>query len=141
MKAFLDTSILASYYCPEPRSKHAQQVLSGIENASISPLVEIEFYCVIARKVRANEIDIPFARRILVEFRRHLSESRFHIIPIKAGEYTLAGQWIGGFTSSLRSVDALHLAAASNNDLTLLTADKILAAAARRFDVKQKLIP
>jgi predicted nucleic acid-binding protein len=103
--------------------------------------VEIEFYCVIARKVRAKEFDIALGRKILVQFRRHLSESRFQMIPIQSGEYSLAGQWMMEFTSSLRSVDALHLAAASNNDLTLLTADKILASAAHRFEVKRQLIP
>ena len=141
MKAFLDTSILASYYCPEPRSKNVQQVLGRVEDPTLSPLVEIEFYCVIARKVRADQMDAPSAHRILAEFKRHLSESRYHIIPIQAGEYTLAGEWIEDFTSSLRSVDALHLAAASNNNLTLLTADKILAGAARHFGVKRQLIP
>ncbi len=140
MRAFLDTSVLASYYWPEPRSKHVQQALAQIENPAISPLVEIEFYCVVARKIRAGAMDVPFARRILAEFQRHLSESRFQIIPIQAGEYTLAGQWIGSFSTSLRSVDALHLATASNNDLTLLTADKILAAAAHQFGLKPQLI-
>ena len=141
MTAFLDTSVLTAYYCPEPRSERVQRLLNRVKNPALSPLVEIEFSCVVARKLRTGQLDGASAKRVILEFRRHLTESRFHVIPVQAGEYSLARQWIEDFTSSLRSVDALHLASASNHSLTLLTADKVLAAAARRFGVKRQFIP
>lgn len=141
MKVFLDTSVLTAYYCPEPRSKRVQRELSRAVLPSLSPLVEIEFYCVVARKVRSGGMDASAARRVFAEFRRHLAESRFHVVPVQAGEYALARQWLEELDSPLRSVDALHLASALNNGLALLTADKTLAEAAARFGVKRRLLP
>jgi predicted nucleic acid-binding protein len=44
------------------------------------------------------------------------------------------------FRTSLRAPDALHMAASFSSSLTLITADKVLAACARRLGVKHKLI-
>ncbi|MFH1730144.1 MAG: type II toxin-antitoxin system VapC family toxin [Planctomycetota bacterium] len=137
---YFDTSVITACYCPESRSDRAQRLLSRSKQPTISPLVELELYCVVSRKVRARELDDSSARLIFAEFQRHLTEPRFHIVPVQTGEYALARQWLETLSSALRSVDALHLAAAFNNDLVLLTADRGLAQAAKAFGVKHKLI-
>ena len=86
-------------------------------------------------------MEAAVARRIFAEFQTHVAEPRFRVVPIQAGEYSLACQWIEGLSSPLRALDALHLAAAFTNDLVLLTADKILAKSAKYFGVKHKLVP
>ena len=138
--SYLDTSVLAAYYCPEARSARVQRLLSRVGNPTISPLVELELHCAVARKVRSGGMDAAVARRIFAEFRGHLAESRFNVVPIQAGEYALARGWIEEMSSPLRALDALHLAAASANDLALVTADRALAASARRLGVRCRLV-
>ena len=41
--AYVDTSILAAYYCPEPLSAAAEDALRRIEAPAISVLTEVEF--------------------------------------------------------------------------------------------------
>ena len=137
---YFDTSVVTACYCPEPRSDRAQRLLSRSKRPTISRLVELELYCVVSRKVRAGELEKRSARLIFAEFQRHLTEPRFDIVPVQTGEYALARQWLESLSSVLRSVDALHLAAAFNNDLVLVTADKGLARSAKHFGVKHKLI-
>ena len=100
----------------------------------------MELYSAVAAKVRAKELDTTAARRILSLFRRHLADGCYGIVPIETAEYSLAREWIAGFSSPLRSPDALNLAAAFANDLTLLTADKALSRSARQFGVRCELI-
>ena len=52
MRHYLDTSVLTAYYCPEARSARVQRMLAKLEGPTVSPLVEVELHCVVARKVR-----------------------------------------------------------------------------------------
>ncbi len=138
--AYIDTSVLVACYCPEPLSAAAQKALGGPGRPSISRLVEIEFHAAVAVKVRARELDPATANRLLLFFRTHLDDGRYAVAPVGNREYDLARGWIGQFSAPLRAPDALHLAAALNNDLTLVTADRDLARAASCFGVKHDLV-
>jgi len=138
--AYIDTSVLVACYCPEPLSDKAARTLRKTGGTAISSLVEVEFYSAVATKVRCHELDIEAARRLISLLRQHVSDHRYDVVSIGPREYALARDWLGQFSSSLRAPDALHLAAASNNDLALVTADKDLAQAAKAFGVKRKLI-
>jgi predicted nucleic acid-binding protein len=138
--AYIDTSLLAAFYCPEPLSQTVQKRLSKAARLVISPLVELELYSAVAAKVRAKELPASSAGRVLDMFRKHLADGLYDIMPIETPEYAMARDWIGRFSSPLRAPDALHLAAAFNHDLSLLTADKALAWAARHFGVPCELI-
>ena len=106
---YLDTSVLTAYYCREARSQHVQGLLSDIEQAVISPLDEVEFYCAVARLVRSGALERPAALRLFAEFRRHLDEPRYSVLPVEPVHYDLAGKWITRLVTPLRAVDALHL--------------------------------
>ena len=80
---YLDTSVLTAYYCREARSQHVQGLLSDIEQAVISPLDEVEFYCAVARLVRSGALERPAALRLFAEFRRHLDEPRYSVLPVE----------------------------------------------------------
>jgi predicted nucleic acid-binding protein len=138
--AYVDTSVLVACYCPEPLSDAAARAVRRAGRPTVSPLVELEFCAAAAAKVRRGELGKDAARRMIALLRRHLSDGRYGIVPVGGREYGLARDWIGRFAASLRAADALHLAAASNNDLTLLTADKDLARAAEAFGASHKLI-
>ena len=98
---YIDTSILTAYYCPEPRSARVQRLLTKLDGPTISPLVEVELHCAISRKVRAGELDPTDAHRIFAQFQAHLSEPRYHLVPIGAAEYTLARDWIAQLAAAL----------------------------------------
>ncbi len=79
---YLDTSVLTGYYCVEERSKRVQRALSEMDCPTISPLVEVEFYCTVARKVRAGAMGQPTAVQVFSEFRMHVAEPEHNLLPI-----------------------------------------------------------
>ncbi|MBN1342591.1 MAG: type II toxin-antitoxin system VapC family toxin [Phycisphaerae bacterium] len=138
--AYIDTSVLAAYYCPERISVKAQRALAGIEVPTISPLVEVELHSAVVGKVRNRELDPASGARIVSLLRAHVSDGYFRVVPVGAEEYRLACEWIVSFSSPLRALDGLHLAAAFANDLPILTADKGLARSARALNVAFELV-
>jgi predicted nucleic acid-binding protein len=93
-----------------------------------------------ARKVRSGDVSRDTALQLFARFPQHLDEPSFRVVPIGVAEYGLAREWLLQLTSPLRVLDALHLAAASTNDLRLVTADRALAESAKRFGVKHRFI-
>ncbi len=137
---YVDTSLLVAYYCPERLSDAAQTALRKVRAAAISWLVEVELVSAVARKVRAGELDEAEAGRIVVLFHEHQASGYFLPLPIESSQYALAREWIGRFSTPLRTLDALHLAVAYTANLRLLTADKGLARSADHFGVKHELL-
>ena len=138
--AYIDTSVLVAYYCPEPLSERADRAIRKAGRPAISLLTGVEFRSALAIKVRTGGLDLEMARRLLMQFREHVDDRRYRIVPIEAREYGLACEWIGHFTTCLRTVDALHLAAAFSNGLRLLTADRDLAGSAKMLGVACQII-
>ncbi|TLY64491.1 MAG: type II toxin-antitoxin system VapC family toxin [Gammaproteobacteria bacterium] len=62
--AYVDTSILGAYYCPEPLSAAAERALRQFKTPVISVLSEVEFCSLISKKHRLEELraDREFAR-------------------------------------------------------------------------------
>ena len=137
---YIDTSVLVAYYCPEVLSELAQDVIVHAEQPAISSLVEVELHSAVALKVRTGELDARSGRDVLAALARHMAHGFFRVVLIGPAEYSRARDWLGRFSSPLRTLDALHLAAVAGNDATLLTADRALAQSARHFKVKHRLI-
>jgi predicted nucleic acid-binding protein len=138
--AYVDTSVLVAYYCPEALSRKAQEAIGEGEQPTISLLVELEFHAALAAKARTGEMEAASARRVLSMFQKHRAEEAYLFVSISAAEYGIARDWIARFSSPLRAPDALHLAAALTSGLALLTADRALARSARHFGVVHRLI-
>jgi len=138
--AYLDTSILVAYYCPEPLSEAAEKVLLSVDQPSISALVEVEFVSALSRKMREKTLVREDAHRILNEFESHLQQSFFRRIPLEREHYTLAYSWLSKFTVPLRTLDALHLAVASKSGSEIITADRRLAQSAGKLDLPSKFV-
>ncbi|MBI2900858.1 MAG: type II toxin-antitoxin system VapC family toxin [Planctomycetes bacterium] len=138
--AYVDTSVLVACYCPETHSDMAERAVNRSGPPTISPLTEVEFRSALAIKVRAAEMESDAARRVAACFRTHCEEGAYRFVPIEGGEYALAGGWLDGFSTPLRTVDALHLAAAFSNGLSILTADRALARSAKTVGVKCRLV-
>jgi uncharacterized protein len=114
--------------------------MASLEEGVISPLVEVEFYSLLALKVRTKDLDRDAATAALGQFNLHIAEGRYRLISVGIPEYSLARDWLSGFETSLISLDALHLAAAFSNGQTLLTTDKKFAEAAKQLRVPCNLI-
>ena len=137
---YVDTSVLAAYYCPEPLSRQAQELLRKEAKPALSYLAEVELISAVARKVRTKELNDTDGNRILMKFSSHVNAGLFHVIPVERHHWQMAKDWIGFFKTSLRTLDALHLALASDHGLQLVTSDKSFFQAAGKFDVDARLI-
>ena len=137
---YLDTSVLAAYYCPEAMSAKAEKVILRSVRLAISLLVEVEFHSAVARKIREGALSEADATRIVTRFRLHVDEGGYERLPIDATHFEIARDWVGRFVTPLRTLDALHLAVCFASDAVLLTADAGLAKAARYFRVPTEFL-
>ena len=70
-----------------------------------------------------------------------MNDSGFYTrIAVESVHYDLARNWISQFETPLCTLDALHLAVASQNNIRLVTADKALAASAQALGVEILLL-
>jgi predicted nucleic acid-binding protein len=137
---YVDTSLLVAYYCPESMSEKVEIFLTSHSPLIISTLTELEMFSAVSRKVRERDLNRPAARRILAKFLSHLDGHFFACLPVATHHLRLARDWIGQFNTSLRSLDALHLAVAALEGLTTVTADRDLAEYAKILSLDVALI-
>ena len=137
---YIDTSVLAAYYCPEPLSSRAQRALHEEDERAISWLVETEFVAVLARKVRTRELRAVEGRRVFALFQSHLEQGVYTRLALELAHFAKAREWLGTFNVALLTLDALHLAVAAIQGCPLLTADVALARACAKIGVTARLI-
>lgn len=130
--AYVDTSVLGAYYCPEPMSAEAERALHRIRIPAISALGEVELFSLIARKRRLRELTENQAQAVRDLFDNQLAEGFFQRISLRGEHFVRARQLVSVRAHALRTLDALHLAVAIGASLPILTADQGLARAARR---------
>lgn len=132
---YIDTSVLAAYYCPEPLSDTAEEIMLSVERPAVSLLTRLELISAVSRKIREG-MAREEGQKIIRQFEQHLFKERlYQILEIEEHHYTMAAGWIAQFSTPLRTLDGLHLAASCTAHLTLLTADIQLAQAAQFFGV------
>lgn len=137
---YLDTSVIAPFYWIEALSDTVEELLRTEIKPGLSQLVEVELFSALSRRVRMREISQEEARAIVNCFSYHLDNNFYLRIPIEPLNYQLARDWIGRFNTSLRTLDALHLACASSNNLRLVTADDALASSAEVLEIEVQLL-
>lgn len=137
---YLDTSVLAAYYCPEAISDIVERAVLRSGTPAISRLVEVELYSAVARKRRERQLSDTDANRIVTQFRLHLDDGCYVVFPVETTHFEMARDWIGRFSKSLRTLDALHLALCFSSNAVLVTADVELAKAARHFGVRTEFL-
>lgn len=137
---YLDTSLLAAYYTPEPLSGKVEDFLAGLDRPAISSLTELEFFSALSRKVREGGLLQADASKVVAQFLSHLEGDFFIQLQVETNHYRLARDWLGLFNTSLRSLDALHLAVASSNGLAIATADLGLSKSAQALGLEVLLL-
>ena len=134
---YFDTSAILPYYRQEQASERVQALLQAqTRPVLISHLTKVEVVSALARWVRMEELTEPEANGIESAFHDDLSHGRFSLCPIEAGHYQRAVHWIGTRKTSLRTLDALHLACAESYGALLFTEDTALIDAALFFGIK-----
>ncbi len=140
MLAYLDTSVIAANYCPEKMSDIIESYLMMLKNPVISNLAELEFVSAISRKIRTKEMSLYDGEKVLAQFQAHINKNYYRALLINSEHYQAAKKWINQFSTPLRSLNALHLAAASLSCGFIVTADEKLTKASKYFGIKTKLI-
>lgn len=135
--AYIDTSALVAYYCPEPMSDKVERTVLSIDTPYISYLTDVEIASAIARKVRCQEISPADGHRIINLYRVHVDKRLYRWLPLDLKNFQVARSWISQFNIALRTLDALHLAIAAANDLPIMSLDKQLLEAADYFGVQK----
>ena len=137
---YIDTSVLVAYYCPEPFADKAEEFLAKIDKPNISAITEVELFSALSRKLRNKEMDPKTTRQIAAKFLSHVEGKYFNCLPVTANHYSLASNWISQFILPLKSLDAIHLAIASCEDLSIVTLDHQLCQNARKLDFEVILL-
>jgi predicted nucleic acid-binding protein len=138
--AYVDTSVLGAYYCPEPLSHAAEAALLRLQEPCISPLTEVEFVSLIARKRRLRELSEREAGEVLRLFGQHVADGYYRRLSLGAEHFLRARDLIASMTSAFGTLDALHLSVTLSAGIPLLTADRDFARAARLHDAAATLI-
>ncbi len=141
MRAYVDNSVLTTYYTPEPLSAEVNELLSSPDiDAAISNLTQVEFFSMVAKKVRQQELEPVVARKVRQRFIAHLEAFLYARLPVKTAHFRLASDWLAQELPALATLDALHVAAACLDGRTLLTADQGQARAAMELGVEVELL-
>ncbi|MEW6487399.1 MAG: type II toxin-antitoxin system VapC family toxin [Thermodesulfobacteriota bacterium] len=138
MRVYFDTSALVAAYVPEPNTRLAVARLAAAEAVYVSWLTRVEFCSALSLKTRTGELGKEDAQRVLAVFDRHLEAKAYEVLPLSHEAYCLAASWLATLETSLKALDALHLACCRLFDLSLVTADDGLAKASRHFGVPQE---
>jgi predicted nucleic acid-binding protein len=128
---YADTSALVKRYLEEPFSTEFDTLLQQGAMA-ISRLTIVELRCALARRRRNREIDTLRETRINAELGSDIQGGVLQLSSVGDADFTAAYHLIGRLADlPLRSLDALHLAAAEQLDASAFaTANKTQADAA-----------
>jgi uncharacterized protein len=132
--AYIDTTVLGAYYCPEALSATAEIALRAIRVPVISLLSEVEFSSLISKKRRLKEINEPQAKAVLDLLATHVAEGSYRRISVTTEHFLKARQLLSASKIALHTLDALHLSLAITEKLPLMTADRDLAKAAKAHE-------
>lgn len=140
-KVYIDTSALLPYYRNESTSIKVQDFLMNVSPpALISRLTRVEFASAIARWVRMDELNEAEAGLIENAFTDDIKSGLFIAQSLSPSHYNQAEKWITSRKTSLRTLDALHLAVSWSSEAEMITCDKILYQSASKLGVHSRLI-
>lgn len=138
---YADTSAVLPFYRSEVNSTAVEAIfLCQGGQIGLSPLVRVEIASAIARWSRMGEITESQARRIESALENDIVAGRYQPVLISVEVFDQALRWLSSRKTNLRTLDALHLAAAARQECCLLTADRPLAMAASAFGVDCQIL-
>lgn len=139
---YLDTCLLVSLFHNDAGYSAAEAWLarSCAQELWISHWVLLAFASATALRIRRGELDRARGEDLQVELDTFRAE-RLALLEPRAEDFLLAQSWLRlDPASGLRAGDALHLAVAHRQGLTVVSADHVLVNAARRLDLRAELV-
>ena len=138
---YLDTSVLVSSLTNEVDTHRAQEALLRLQSDAlyISQWSITEFSSALSLKERVGGIDSRDAKRVRAQFYRMVKMS-LEVLEVSTRHFKLAASFTENAKLALRSGDALHLAIASNHDMTMCTLDKKMARAGSLLGMSTNLL-
>ncbi|OJZ17223.1 MAG: hypothetical protein BGP21_01715 [Thiobacillus sp. 65-29] len=137
-EAYLDTSVLIKLYVAETFSTEVEHFVGEASGIVISRLSTLEWHCAMARRARTGQITQDYLNLARTEFTRHLAEGYFRIVPYDDPLLSDALRVLDSANPvPLRTLDAIHLTAVRNADVTrIATADDVMRRAALQLQLE-----
>jgi predicted nucleic acid-binding protein len=137
-EAYLDTSVLIKLYVAETFSTEVEHFVGEASGIVISRLSTLEWHCAMARRARTGQITQDYLNLARTEFTRHLAEGYFRIVPYDDPLLSDALRVLDSANPApLRTLDAIHLTAVRNADVTrIATADDVMRRAALQLQLE-----
>jgi predicted nucleic acid-binding protein len=135
---FIDTSALIKWFIREPGSDAFSAFVEGHERVLIARIGFVELRSALARRRRAGDITSRLESECYDLFRREVIGGFIAVLPSTDDQILAAGDLIAEAAAiPLRTLDAIHLAAAIEAKATLLaTADSVMSLAAHRLGIE-----
>lgn len=133
---YCDTSVVVAYYVPEDQSDQAERALRTRSQRMVSSLVLTETSAALRRKVQDRELSRTDAQAALDAFRQDVLTGLFRVIDVERRHFDHAAAQVWSTRQRLRTLDAVHLAVAELDGLRVVTADAVMAKAAKELGIK-----
>jgi len=146
LSVYLDTSILTAYFIPEVGSKKAQEYLLEQDKVSISSLTRVEFASSIKSRYLSTDPTLQISKedalKVLNEFGSQIQNGYYNLLPVFIEDYNKTEEFLSDLNNeiSVRAPDAIHIAIAMREGLTLATADDQQAKASKALGVQTEYI-
>ena len=135
MIVYFDSSVLVPYYTTEERSDDATSLIEKAELPVISDLCIAELNVVIRRKQRQGFLSEESTTAVFELFDEHV-RSFFKRITLDNGHLAATRELPSRAPKLLRTLDALHLAAAVDAGGAIATFDNRLAEVSRSLGIQ-----
>jgi predicted nucleic acid-binding protein len=133
---YCDTSVIVAYYVPEDHSEQAERALHEQGQRMVSSLVLTEASAAFRRKVHDRELSKADAQSALDSFRQDVVTGLFRVVDVERRHFDHAAAQVWSTKERLRTLDAVHLAVAELDGLRVITADAVMAKAAKELGIK-----
>ncbi|MCU0919400.1 MAG: type II toxin-antitoxin system VapC family toxin [Burkholderiaceae bacterium] len=134
MGTYVDTSALVKRYVHEPSSMAFDDFIAASDDEFvISPLTLVELQSVLMRRLRQDDFDRAYLRRLRGHFDSDLRAALWVVMPFPVDAFAAAMRLIEELDVAVATLDALHVASAKALGCTrFATADRQQARAAER---------
>lgn len=141
MSLYLDASVLVTLFTREPQRPAVRRWLENIGDVEMmaSEWVATEVSSAFALKLRLGAIT-RLERASAQSLFRALWSEALTIVPMRDSQFQLAARFCETDDVVVRASDSLHLAIAKENNLTVCTRDKSMAAAAKALGLEADLV-